>query len=120
MAINSKQKGKTGELELASKLKEYGYDVRRSVQYNGKAEDGQPDIVGLPYIHAECKRTEKLKLYDAVDQAKRDSAGTDDIPVVFHRKNHCEWLAIMPFDEFMKIYREYEASMILKVGEMNG
>ncbi len=85
---NGKRKGKTGELELARKLREYGYDVRRSVQYNGKAEDGQADLVGMPGIHIECKRTEALRLYDAVDQAKRDAAGSN-IPVVFHRKNNC-------------------------------
>lgn len=120
MAINSKQKGKKGELELARKLKEYGYDVRRSVQYNGKAEEGQADVLGLPFIHAECKRTEKLNLYEAVEQAKRDSAGTEDIPVVFHRRNHCEWLAIMPMDEFMKMYSEYESAKTLKGCADNG
>lgn len=121
MAINSKRKGKSGENELARKLREYGYDVRRSVQYNGKAEEGQPDLVGLPGIHVECKRTEALRLYDAVDQAKRDSASTGDIPAVFHRKNNCEWVVILPLDEFMKIYREYEASQtLLKEGDMHG
>jgi Holliday junction resolvase len=116
MAINSKQKGKKGELELAKALREYGYDVRRSVQYNGKAEEGQPDLLGLPGIHVECKRTEKLKLYDAVDQAKRDSKGTGQLPVVFHRKNNCEWVAIMTLDDWMTIFREYEAGMTLKEG----
>jgi Holliday junction resolvase len=105
MAINSKRKGKTGELELARKLKEHGYDVRRSVQYNGKEEDGQADLVGLDGIHIECKRTEKLNLYDAVNQAKRDSEGKGEIPVVFHRRNNCEWLAILPLDDFIKLYK---------------
>ena len=118
MATNSKRKGKDGELELVRKLKEYGYSVRRSVQYNGKAEDGQPDLVGLPNIHVECKRTEKLSLYDAVGQAKRDSEGTQQLPVVFHRKNNCEWLAIMPMDVFMQIYNEYAARLALE-GENN-
>ena len=111
MAVNGKRKGKEGELELARKLKEYGYDTRRSVQYNGKAEEGQADLVGLPGIHVECKRTEKLNMYDAVNQAKRDSDGTQQHPVVFHRRSRCEWLAIMPLDDFMDIYREYEAGL---------
>ena len=105
---NSKRKGKGGELELAKKLREYGYEVRRSVQYNGKAEEGQPDLLGLKGIHIECKRTEALRLYDAVDQAKRDATGTNDLPVVFHRRNNCEWLAIMPLDNFMELYKEWE------------
>lgn len=109
MPVNSKRKGKDGELELACKLREHGYNVRRSVQYNGKEEDGQADLLGLPGIHIECKRTERLNLYEAVDQAKRDSKGKNQIPVVFHRRNKCQWLAIMPLDDFMKIYREWEA-----------
>lgn len=114
MAVNGKRKGKNGELELARKFREYGYNTRRSVQYNGKEEEGQADLLGLPGIHIECKRTEKLSLYDAVDQAKRDNEGKNKIPVVFHRKNYCEWLAIMPLDEFMKLYREFEAGFDFK------
>lgn len=113
MAVNGKRKGKTGELELARKFREHGYDARRSVQYNGKEEEGQADILGLPGIHVECKRTERLNIYDAVNQAKRDSEGKQQIPVVFHRKNHCEWLAIMPLDDFMNLYREWETGMEL-------
>lgn len=112
--VNGKKKGKNGELELARKLKEYGYDVRRSVQYNGKAEEGEADLIGLPGIHVECKRVERLQLYDAVNQAKRDSDGTQQLPVVFHRKNHSEWLAVMPLDAFIEMYREYEAGLALK------
>lgn len=100
---NSKRKGKNGELELVRKLNEYGYKTRRSVQYNGKAEEGQPDLIGLPGVHIECKRTEALRLYDAVDQAKRDSKG--DLPAVFHRKNNCEWVVIMPLDAWMQLYK---------------
>ena len=102
--VNGNRKGKVGERELARKLQEYGYDVRRSEQYNGKAEEGQADLLGLPGVHIECKRTESLRLYNAVDQAKRDSTGTDDIPVVFHRRNKREWITIMPLDSFMKLY----------------
>lgn len=102
MAINSKQKGKQGELELAHKLKEYGYEAKRSVQYNGK--DGQADVIGLPHIHCEVKRVEKLNIYDAIDQAKRD-AKNNDLPAVFHRKNRCNWLVTMELDDFMKIYK---------------
>lgn len=108
MAKNSKRKGKVGELELVRKLRECGYETRRSVQYNGKEEEGQADLVGLPHIHIECKRTERLNLYEAINQAKRDSEGKGEIPVVFHRKNNCEWLAILTLEDLMKLYREFE------------
>lgn len=119
MATNSKQKGKAGELELSRTLNQYGYKTRRSVQYNGKTEEGQPDLVGLPGIHVECKRTEKLKLYDAVDQAKRDSIATEGngLPAVFHRKNNCEWVVIMPLKDWMQIYSEYQSGMVKQAQE---
>ena len=111
MPINSKQKGKAGELELACKLKEYGYDARRSVQYNGK--DGQADVLGLPHIHIEAKRVERLNLYDAMEQAKRD-AKNGDKPAVFHRKNRSNWLVTMELDDFMDIFKEYESAQRLR------
>lgn len=104
--MNSKAKGKRGELELVKALSSYGYCVRRSVQYSGA--NGDADVVGLPGIHIECKRVERLNIQDAVDQAKRDKRD-DEIPAVFHRKNNCEWLVTLTLDDFMKIYREWEA-----------
>ena len=117
MAINSIQKGKAGERELAKKLREYGYDCRRGQQYSGI--EGE-DVIGLPGIHIECKRVERLNIYDAVDQSKRDSGSDDlpfgyDLPAVFHRKNHCEWLVTMPLTAWIEIYREWANS--LEVGD---
>ena len=101
--MNSKKKGKTGELELAKILREHGYtDAARSQQFNGKA--GDADIVGaLEGIHIECKRVENLNIYNAIDQAKRD-AKNGDVPTVFHRRNHKEWLVTMQMEEWLKLY----------------
>ncbi|MDU4480274.1 hypothetical protein [Clostridium sp.] len=100
---NSKQKGARGERELSSKLKEYGYSTRRGQQYCGA--NGDADVVGLPGIHIECKRVEKLKIYDAISQAKAD-AKENELPTVFHRKNNSEWLVTMTLDDWMKIYKQ--------------
>lgn len=111
--MNSKQKGKRGELELVRKLKEYGFDTRRSVQYNGKADDGQADLVGLAGIHVEAKRVEKLNLYDAMAQAIHD-AKDGELPTVFHRKNNSEWLVTMRLDDWMQLYKEYYETVVEK------
>ena len=111
--VNGKQKGKRGELELVRKLKEYGFDTRRSVQYNGKAEDGQADLVGLKGIHIESKRTERLNLYDAMAQAKHDAKG-GALPTVFHRKNNSNWLVVMDLDDWMQLYKEYYETVVEK------
>lgn len=111
--MNSKQKGKRGELEAARLLREYGYDTRRGVQYKGGAES--PDVVGLPHCHLEIKRVEKLNIHEAIEQAKRDK-GPDELSVVIHRKNNCEWLVTMPFTDWIRIFREYEAGESMKHG----
>ena len=98
---NSRRKGAEGERELSRKLKEYGYDCRRGQQYCGA--NGDADVVGLPGIHIECKRVEKLNLYDAMAQSARD-AKENETPAVFHRKDRCEWLVTLRFDDFMKLY----------------
>lgn len=104
--MNSKQKGARGERELASKLREYGYATRRGVQYSGSPDS--PDVVGLPQIHIECKRVEKLNIYDALAQSMHDAGS--NIPTVFHRKNNCEWLVTLRLEDFMTIYKEWEVS----------
>ena len=111
MPINSKQKGKNGELEICHKLKEYGFECRRSVQYNGKADGGQADIVGLKNIHAEIKRVEKLNLYDAMAQAIHD-ANDGELPTVFHRKNYSEWLVTMRLPDWIELYKEYFETVV--------
>lgn len=101
--MNSRQKGKRGELEVKNLLNSYGYSCRRGQQYCGV--NGDADVVGLPGIHIEVKRKEKLNIYDAVDQAKRDK-NLDDLPAVFHRKNNCEWLVTMPADAWIELYKK--------------
>ena len=103
--MNSRQKGARGERELALKLKEYGYDCRRGQQYSGV--NGDADVVGLPGIHIECKRVERLNLEDAMAQSRRD-AREGEIPTVMHRKNNCKWLVTMELDDFMEMYKECE------------
>ena len=102
--MNSRDKGARGERELANKLKEYGYDCRRGQQYSGS--NGDADVVGLPKLHIECKRVERLNLYDAMAQANHD-AKADELPTVFHRKNNAKWLVTMSLDSFMKLYKAY-------------
>lgn len=105
MAINSRQKGARAERALANKLKEYGYDTRRGQQFSGA--NGDADVVGLPNIHIECKHVERLNLFDAMAQSKRD-ARDGEKPVVMHKKNNTEWLVTMPLDDWIELYREWK------------
>ena len=104
--MNSRAKGAGGERELAKKLREYGYDCRRGQQFSGA--NGDADVVGLPGIHIECKRVERLNLVDAMAQSRRD-AREGEIPVVMHRKTRSPWLVTMTLEDWIEVYREWEA-----------
>ena len=108
MAINSKEKGKRFERALASRFRDYGYDARRTAQYCGNTGEAA-DVIGLPHLHIEAKHVEKLNIYEAMNQAKRDCKGKNALPAVFHKKNNCEILVTMEFDDFMQLYKEFEA-----------
>ena len=111
--MNSKQKGARGEREFSKVCCEHGYEARRGQQYNGI--EGE-DVVGLPHIHIEVKRVERLNIEEAMSQSKRDSINeyynSEDIesklPIVAHRKNNCEWLITMRAEDWFKLYREWE------------
>lgn len=103
--MNSRNKGKRGELELANKLKTYGYDARRGQQYNGI--NGDADVLGLPGIHIECKRVEQLNIDKAMEQSVRD-ARYGEYPTVMHRKNNKQWLVTMNLIDWMDLFQAWE------------
>lgn len=103
---NSRAKGARGERELANVLKEYGYDTRRGQQYSGA--NGDADVVGLPHIHIECKRVEKLNIDKAMQQSMEDSR-ENEVPVVIHRKDRQRWLVTMTLDEWMRFYERWDS-----------
>lgn len=109
--INSRQKGARAERLLSHALNalldEEGITTRRGQQFCGA--NGDADIVGLPEIHIECKAVERLNIYDAIDQAKRD-ARKGELPTVFHKKNRKEWLVTMPLIEWIKLYKAFHKS----------
>ena len=120
MGKMQREKGKRFERTLASRFREHGYDARRTAQYCGKTGDAS-DVVGLPGIHVEAKHVEKMQLYEWMAQAKRDAeaGGKGNLPVVFHKKNNAEILVSMELDDWMNLYREWEAGHRLEEGEQH-
>lgn len=102
MGGSSREKGKRGERECAALLRAHGFDARRGQQFNGS--DGSADVVGLPGFHLEVKRTEALRIYEAMGQAEAD-ARDGEIPVVLHRRNNRGWLAILKADDFLRMVK---------------
>jgi hypothetical protein len=115
MPVNSRQKGKNGELALAKYLREHGFtEARRGQQFHGGADS--PDCIGVPGTHLECKYMASLSLHDALAQAARD-AGPGDVPVVAFKQvskltqapgKAKPWVAILSLDDYLLMVRELE------------
>ena len=97
MGIFSRNKGKVGERELAHELtRVLGVSARRGVQFQGGPDS--PDVIAdIPDVHIECKRTERFRLYEALEQAVEDAGA--NLPVVLHRQNRKPWVAIIRLDD---------------------
>ena len=103
--MNSKSKGKRGELELAELLRTAGYaNARRSAQYCGNTGDA-PDITGVEGLHIECKRREQIQDEVFMQQAEKE-AKKGEVPVVMYRRSREKWKVCIRLDLFMLIWAE--------------
>ena len=105
MGKMSKAKGGRGEREFAELCRQHGYDAHRGQQFQGGIDS--PDVTGLPGVHIEVKRVERLNVDDAMRQSIRDSEGKA-IPIVAHRKNKQKWLVTMLAEDWFEFYRAWE------------
>ncbi len=104
--MNSRNKGKVGEREFASLLREHGFDARRGQQFAGGADS--PDVVcpELHWLHFEVKRCERVDLRSWCAQAAGDS-GVKRWNVQL-RWNNGPWLTVVLSEFFFELIRNFE------------
>ncbi len=119
MAINSRQKGCRGEREFCEFLKQQSPsfdDARRSRQYcgyTGAAADIKSELMERLKISPEVKRVEAGNPYKWLEQATRDAKAGGNKPVVFHKRNGEDWIAVMHAADLTKILDELDAHRVL-------
>ena len=100
--MNSRAKGCRGEREFRDVLRAMGFlKAHRGQQFCGLK--GNADVVcpEIPWAHFEVKRVQRGNPYDWVAQARHDAKGKT--PIVAHKRNHSEWLAVLPMDALLEI-----------------
>lgn len=115
MGKASQRKGRAAEIELAKLLQAHGYDVEP-----GRAQSyGEvPDLSGLPGVHVEVKRVERLNISQAMAQAERDAERFQDgAPAVFHRRSREPWLVTMRLEDWLSILRDQRKLAVSGKGE---
>lgn len=103
--MNSREKGKRLERELAGLLRSEGFEARRGQQHRGGP--GSPDVISpaLPGIHFECKGGKQLRLKEFMAQAMAEAPG-ESLPVVAWKEDRCRWVIIMDAEDWCRVVRE--------------
>lgn len=102
--MNVKRKGNDGEREFLSLLVRCGIQASRNDQRYVGGQDN-PDIsavIGNTAFHVEVKRTERFRLYDALEQAQQDANG-HRIPLVAYRQNRRPWVVVLDAMDFLRL-----------------
>ena len=101
MAKTSQRKGADGERELSAIFQAHGYGTRRGHGLYG----AEPDVLGLPGIHVEAKRRERLNVSEAMAQSITDAQRFHDgTPVLIHRRSREPWLVTMRLTDWLALY----------------
>ena len=111
MAINSRQKGKRGELEAAAEWNRHvpNAHARRAQQHSGTESASDLIAPGTPHLWLEVKRVQKLNLTEVMAKS-REQCG-ELCPVVLHRKNDEEWLVTFPLEDIKRFVRQVQGAM---------
>jgi len=119
MATSSQRKGSEYERELAAFLNAHlSIDTCARAPLSGGGFIGGytwgSDLIGLPDLHVEAKRTERLNIRDAILQAEKALAKTKapEIPVVITRRNReptGQSIVALRLADFVRLYASYLA-----------
>jgi hypothetical protein len=111
--VNSRDKGRRGEIELAKILAPYWPGCIRNLDQFG---DDKRDLCNVPGMHWQAKRVEKINVWEALDQTVTEAASTD-LPILAFRRNWTKsplpsrslWFAALELDELIPLLRLRES-----------
>ena len=89
MSASQRNKGARWELEIVELLTTAGFPASRAFA-SGGGKGGGGDIAGVHGWSIEVKRTNRLQILAALDQAS-EACRQDENPLVFFRPDHRPW-----------------------------
>ena len=112
MAVNSRAKGKRGELEAAAKLRElFGWSsASRSAQHKASEDAADLNVAETPDLWWEIKRVARLN----VPQTMREAAAACGrrCPVLLHRRDReADWLLTIRLQDLPRVTHAYESAL---------
>lgn len=114
----SRNKGARGELEACEYLTQtLGGDWTRTGSAQRRKDAKLPDVQSddWPDLHVEVKRGKRnLNLWGALEQAKRDAAGTGRVPVVLARRDREQWVLMAEADDLVRLRKRRDTDHCLE------
>lgn len=102
MPLNSRSKGKRGELEFINRhLRPHWPKACRNVDQHG---EDKRDCLNVAGVHWQVKRTEAFQVWAALEQAESE-ARDGDMPVVAFRRNHSKWYCVLSAEDLVELLR---------------
>lgn len=112
MAINSRRKGKVGELEAAEVLRTlFGWSCGRTAQHCGNSEDSADlRITEAPSLWVEVKRVQALSVPKTMKKATEQCGRR--CPVLLHRTNRSPvgWLLTIRLSDLPRLVHAYDVA----------
>lgn len=108
MAKFSRDKGKRGERNTASELREYFPEIEGVIRRGWQAREGddEADVIGLPGYWFEVKCGKSIQILKALEQAYEASAKDEhSMPVAVIRPDRKRPVAVLYWSDFLIIIR---------------
>lgn len=113
MSINSRRKGKTGELEAAETLRQlFGWTTRRTQQFaaNANADSADLRVEQTPQLFWEVKRVNRLNVPRTMRTAAAQCGRR--VPVLMHRPDRSDWLLTIRLADLPVLCHAYESAQV--------
>lgn len=111
VSINSRRKGKTGELEAAETLRLlFGWTTRRTQQFAANADADSADlrVEQTPQLFWEVKRVQRLNVPKTIRTAAAQCGRR--VPVLMHRPDRSDWLLTIRLADLPVLCHAYESA----------
>jgi hypothetical protein len=103
MTIDSRAKGKRGELQVVATFNRGGFNCWRTPN-SGAFHHSPGDIRGIPGLHVECKDQKVLRIKEWIAQAEKDCE-PGNIPVLVYKTAPGRWQVSMDLEDFVPVWR---------------
>lgn len=113
MGKSERNKGMAAEREVRDIINSLSSFKVHKTPHSGALTWLKGDLIGLPDIHIEVKRQERIQI-DAWMRQAADQADAGQVPAVVYRKSRTPWHICMPLVDFIQLLDRLHAAVAFR------